>query len=109
MCFGDPEKRVVDFPYERDTFRNKNMEIAADFVEKKLTTTTVKPWKPSRIFRVNPNFFIFLFFLDSLFHFSHFLISQCSFVFSEKKKVSSFLLSCISFKKNFIAGVSIRV
>ena len=29
-------KRVVDFPWERDTFRNKIMEIVEDFHEKKL-------------------------------------------------------------------------
>ena len=35
-------KRVVDFPWERDTFRNKIMEIVEDFDEK-VTTTTVNP------------------------------------------------------------------
>ena len=35
-------KRVVDFPLERDTFRNKIMEIVEDFDEK-VTTTTVNP------------------------------------------------------------------
>ena len=35
-------KRVVDFPVERDTFRNKIMEIVEDFDEK-VTTTTVNP------------------------------------------------------------------
>ena len=29
-----PPKRVVDFPLERDTFRNKIMEIIEDFDEK---------------------------------------------------------------------------
>ena len=29
----DPVKRVVDFPLERDTFRNKIMEIVKDFDE----------------------------------------------------------------------------
>ena len=29
-------KRVVDFPWERDTFRKKIMEIVEDFDEKKL-------------------------------------------------------------------------
>ena len=29
-----PPKRVVDFPRERDTFRNKIMEIVEDFDEK---------------------------------------------------------------------------
>ena len=35
-------KRFVDFPMERDTFRNKTMEIVKDFDEK-VTTTTVNP------------------------------------------------------------------
>ena len=35
-----PPKRVVDFHRERDTFRNKIMEIVEDFDEK-VTTTTV--------------------------------------------------------------------
>ena len=39
---ADPAKRVVDFHLERDTFRNKIMEIVEDFDEKKVTTTTVK-------------------------------------------------------------------
>ena len=34
-------KRVVDFPRERDTFRNKIMEIVKDFDEKIRTTTAV--------------------------------------------------------------------
>ena len=37
-----PPKRVVDFPLERDTFRNKIMEIVED-VDDKVTTTTVNP------------------------------------------------------------------
>ena len=36
-------KRVVDFPRERDTFRNKIMEIVEDLTKKKVTTTTVNP------------------------------------------------------------------
>ena len=40
---GDPPpKRVVEFLLERDTFRNKIMEIVDDFDEK-VTTTTVNP------------------------------------------------------------------
>ena len=31
---GDPANRVVDFPLERDTFRNKIKEIVDDFGEK---------------------------------------------------------------------------
>ena len=71
-------KRVVDFPRERDTFRNKIMEIVEDFDEKSYNNNG-KPWKSSRILRVNPNFFIFLhflhfssFFFHEVFHFSLF-------------------------------------
>ena len=39
---GETAKRVVDFPLERDTFRNKIIEIVEDFDEK-VTTTTVNP------------------------------------------------------------------
>ena len=54
-------KRVVDFPLERDTFRNKIMEIVEDFDEKSYNNNG-KPWKSSRIFSVNPIFsFFFLF------------------------------------------------
>ena len=53
-------KRVVDFPRERDTFRNKIMEIVEDFDEKSYNNNG-KPWKSSRILRVNPCFFSFFF------------------------------------------------
>ena len=39
---GYSPKRVVDFPLERDTFRNKIMEIV-QILTKKVTTTTVNP------------------------------------------------------------------
>ena len=45
---GDFPKRVVDFPLERDTFRNKIMEIVEDFDEKSYNNNG-KPWKSSRI------------------------------------------------------------
>ena len=62
---ADSPKRVVDFPRERDTFRNKVMES-------------------SRILRVNPMFFTFLqffylHFLSFSFFFFHFI--SCSFIF----------------------------
>ena len=60
-------KRVVDFPRERDTFRNKIMEIVEDFDEKSYNNNG-KSWKSSRILRVNP-FFHFSFFFH---HFSSF-------------------------------------
>ena len=37
-------KRVVDFHRERDTFRNKIMEIVEDFDEKSYNNNG-KPWK----------------------------------------------------------------
>ena len=61
-------KRVVDFPWERDTFRNKIMEIVEDFDEKSYNNNG-KPWKSSRILRVNPFFFIFLSFFIIFLHF----------------------------------------
>ena len=76
---GDHPKRVVDFPQERDTFRNKIMEIVEDFDEKSYNNNG-KPWKSSRILRVNPNFFTFLFFhFLNFFIFSFFHFSFCSF------------------------------
>ena len=74
--------RVVDFPRERDTFRNKFMEIVEDFDEKSYNNNG-EPSKSSRILRVKPNFFnfscffIFFHFLSFSFIFFHFL-SGCS-------------------------------
>ena len=48
-------KRVVDFLRERDTFRNKIMEIVEDFDEKSYNNND-KPWKSSSILLVNPFF-----------------------------------------------------
>ena len=168
---SDLPERVVDFLLERDTFRNKIMEIVADFDEKSYNNG--KPWKSSRILRVKPNFFIFLhfsffflkffhllfisffhvfvfiftlssffhcivFFIFSIIHFSHFFTIFMFFIFMFsffvifysfsyfdflmfffflifffsfflKKKVSSFLFSCIFSNMFFIAGISIRV
>ena len=41
---GETPKRVVDFPLERDTFRNKIMEFVEDFDEKHYNNNG-KPWK----------------------------------------------------------------
>ena len=71
----DHPKRVVDFPRERDTFRNKIMEIVNDFDEKSYNNNNGKPWKSSRILRVKPIFlcfFLFSFFL--IFRFFHLFI-----------------------------------
>ena len=81
---ADLPKRVVDFHRERDTFRNKIMEIVLDFDEKSYNNNG-KPWKSSRILRVNlffsffflcSSFFsvFFLFFSFFHFHFFHFSI-----------------------------------
>ena len=73
-------KRVVDFPRETDTFRNKIMEIVKDFDEKNYNNNG-KPWKSSRILRVNPIFHCsFIYFIIFL-HFSFFLFSFF-FIFS---------------------------
>ena len=91
---ADTPKRVVDFPKERDTFRNNIMEIVRDFEEKSYNNNNGKPWKSSRILSVNPifsffspfffHFFIF-FFIFSFFHFfsffSFFLFFFSSFSF----------------------------
>ena len=69
---GDPAKRVVDLASERNTFRNKIMEIVKDFDEKSYNNNG-KPWKSSRILRLNPNFFIVLHFLSFTLSFYHFL------------------------------------
>ena len=81
-----PPKLVVDFPLERDTFRNKIMEIVEDFDEKSYNNNG-KPWKSSRILRVNPIFSFFsLFSSFSLFFFKkiHFSFSNffSFFIFS---------------------------
>ena len=70
-------KRVVDFPLERNTFRNKIMEIVEDFDEKSYNYNG-KSWKSSKILRVNPFFFHFSFFF---FSFSFFIFFIFSFFF----------------------------
>ena len=91
----DQPKRVVDFPWERDTFRNKIMEIVEDLDEKSYNNNG-KPWKSSRILRVNPffhfSFFFFhhffcifsffsFFFIFSFFNFFQFFIFSFLFTF----------------------------
>ena len=78
---GETPKRVVDVPRERDTFRNKIMEIVEDFDEK-CYNNNGKSWKSSRILRVNLFFhfsFFFHFFIYFFFSFFHFFIF---FIFS---------------------------
>ena len=150
---GDLPNLVVDFLRERDTFRNKIVDIVEEFGQNKVTTTTGKPWKSSRILRVKPNFFIFSLFIIFL-HFSFFFLFSgllqfriffglncfkisCNIFFSKKKhffepsrgkeyhfgpsflffpcqiffkkKVPSFLFSCISCKYVLLLGIGIRV
>ena len=69
---GYHPKRVVDFPRERDTFRNKIMGIVKDFDEKSYNNNG-KPWTSSRILRVKPNFFIFSLFIIFRHFFVYFL------------------------------------
>ena len=71
---GETAKRVVDFPLERDTFRNKIMEFVEDFDEKSYNNNG-KAWKSSRIFVCESKFLDFSFFFhhfSSFFHFSFF-------------------------------------
>ena len=98
---GDTPKRIVDFPLERDTFRNKIMEIVEDFDEQS-NNNNGKPWNLSRILSVKPNFCIFLHFFIiffifsfSFFSFSFFLffifeLFSCSFIFSHILSFSFF-------------------
>ena len=95
-------KRVVDFPRERDTFRNKIMEIVEDFDEKRYNNNG-KPWKSSMIFCVKSNFFHFSFFFHHFspcFHFWFFFFKNF-FIFSffRSKKISffHFFIFCLFF------------
>ena len=122
---GDLPKRVVNFPRERSTFRNKIMEIVEDFDDKSHNNNG-KPWTSSRILCVNPFFsFFFLFssffisFTFSLHHFFHyfffsffhFFISLISFTFSFLSffiffhflHFSSFLFSSFLFSSFFFS------
>ena len=75
---SETAKRVVDFPRERDTFRNKIMEIVEDFDEESHNNNG-KPGNHSRILRVNPIVFIFL---SCFIIFLHFLFFSCFSFFS---------------------------
>ena len=86
MKNGDPPKRVLDFLRERDTFRNKIMEIVEDFDEKS-TTTTVNPGS-----RISSNFIVHHF--SSRFFFSSFL---SFFIFSIFLIFFKFFSSFLSF------------
>ena len=88
---GYSPKRVVDFPRERDTLRNKSSRI----LTKKVTTTTANPG--NRWYPLGPLFLFFLlfflpFFCLLAFYFFHFLFSFF------RRKSFFFSFSCISFK-----------
>ena len=93
-------KRVVDFPLERDTFRNKIMQIVKIFDEKSYNNNG-KPWKSSRILRVKP-FFSFFFLFSSFFSiffvfFSFFHFFHISFFIFFFKKIFNFSFFFIFF------------
>ena len=91
-------KRFVDSPRERDTFRNKILEIVEDFDEKSYNNNGT-PWKSSRILRVSPHFFIFLSFSSffSIFHCFHFFICFPFFSFFSFFQFSFFIFPLIFF------------
>ena len=99
---GHSPKRVVDFPRERDTFRNKIMEIVQDFDEKSYNNDG-KQWKSSRILPVKPNCFIFSFFFH---HFSPFFmffhVLSFSFIFVQFLSFSFIISHFLSFSCSFI-------
>ena len=105
-----PPKRVVDFPRERDTFRNKIMEIVEDFDEKSYNNNG-KTWKSSRILRVNP-FFSFFFLFSSFFcifpffHFFIFLHFSFSFIFFHFLSFSFIFFHFLSFSFIFFHFLS---
>ena len=98
---GDHPKRVVDFHRERDTFRNKMVEIVKDFDETSHNNNG-KPWISSRILLVKPNFFIFPLF--NRFFFIFFVFFSFFFVFFRFFRFFQcfhffifFIFSCFSF------------
>ena len=96
--FADLPKRVVDFPLERDTFRNKIMEIVEDFDEKSYNNNG-KPWKSLRILRLNPFFHFFIHFIFSFFSIFHF--SSCSFILYHFPSCSFIFFHVLSFSFMF--------
>ena len=89
----DPPKRVVDFPWERDTFRNKIMK-SSRILTKKVTTTTVNPGN-RRGFCVWIHFFHFSFFFHHFYPFLFrffFIFSVFFFIFSFFFHISFFFI-----------------
>ena len=103
---GYSPKRVVAFHREKDTFRDKIMEIVKNFDEKSYNNNG-KPWKSSRILRLNPIFSFFFFFhhfspffflvFFSIFHFFSFFIFLTFFYFFKKNSFFSFFFSFFHF------------
>ena len=99
-------KWVVDFPLERDTFRNKIMEIVEDSDEKSFNNNG-KSWKSSRILRVNPFFsffflfssffYIFSFFFFFLFFLNFFIFLHFSIIFLHFPSFSFIFFHFLSF------------
>ena len=68
-------KRVVDFPRERDTFRNKIMEIVEDFACESIFSLF---FLFSSFFSIFPFFSFFIFFHFLSFFFIFFVFVGCS-------------------------------
>ena len=113
-----PQSGLLIFHRERDTFRNKIMEIVRDFDEKSYNNNG-KPWKSSRILRVSPFFFIFLSLFIIFLHFFRFFfwhVLSGSFMFFHVLSrsfifwhVLSFSLSLLGAQNPFFwASISLR-
>ena len=91
---AETAKRVVDFPLERDTFRNKNHGNRRGFSTKQVTTTTVT-LEIVKDFACEIFFFIFLSFFHHFSPFFRFFFFILSFSFI-------FFVFLISFAQNLI-------
>ena len=100
---ADLPKRVVDFPMERDTLKNKIMEIVEDFDEKSYNNNG-KPWKSSRILRLNPIFFISLFFHHFSLFFTCFHFLSFSFIFFHFPSFSVIFSHFLSFSSSLLGA-----
>ena len=71
---GDLPKQVVDFPRERDTFRNKIMEIIEDFACEDKTLSILREFRIFLLFLQVSFFFYFLHFFNVFSSFSTIII-----------------------------------
>ena len=79
---GETAKRFVDFPRERDTFRNKIIEIVEDFAcESKFLHFSFFFHHFSTFFHFFMIFHFFLFLRFLFFHFFNFFIFSFLFIF----------------------------